>query len=332
MAAAKQEIKQLGYQVGSEEDLLEQEENNQEKRLFSLVAKVYQHNLQSLTGRKAYAYLKQKRQLDDPTIQQFSLGCSINHQQLTNLFSPREEAKYLLLVNLLRSKENNKISDFFGENQLIIPLHNDQGEIIAFAARQTIQDSLRVSSKYNYLPSHENYQKSKLLYNYFRVKQMPEDFCYLVEGFFDVISLTQKGINNCLASLGTMLSKQQISLIKKLKKKIILFLDGDPAGKQATIKIALALLACDIECEIVNHSLLLDPDEICQQKPEELIRILQNKEDPYFYILQHFAQAWEIRENPQSVQNFIRKIAKLFKSFSSKVQEFLIEKISLLTR
>ena len=161
---------------------------------------------------------------------------------------------------------------------------------------------------------------------------MPEDFCYLVEGFFDVISLTQKGINNCLASLGTMLSKQQISLIKKLKKKIILFLDGDPAGKQATIKITLALLACDIECEIINHSLFLDPDEICQQKSEELIHILQKKEDPYFYVLQHFAQAWEIRENPQSVQNFIRKIAKLFKSFSGKVQEFLIEKISLLTR
>src|SRR5436190_15470613 len=120
---------------------------------------------------------------------------------------------------------------------------------------------------------------------------MPEDFCYLVEGFFDVISLTQKGINNCLASLGTMLSKPQISLLKKLKKKIILFLDGDSAGKQATIKIALVLLAHDVECEIINHSLSLDPDEICQQRQEKLTHILQKKEDPYLYILQHFAQA-----------------------------------------
>lgn len=159
---------------------------------------------------------------------------------------------------------------------------------------------------------------------------MSKDFCYLVEGFFDVISLTQRGINNCLALLGTVLSKQQINLIKKLKKKIILFLDGDSAGKQAAIKIALSLLACDVECEIINHSLSLDPDEICRQKQEELICILQKKEDPYFYILQHFAQAWEIRENPQSIQNFIRKIAKLFKDFSSKVQDFLIEKISSL--
>ena len=116
------------------------------------------------------------------------------------------------------------------------------------------------------------------------------EFCYLVEGFFDVISLTQAGVDNCLASLGTSLSKQQLNLLKKLKKKIILFLDGDAAGKQATIKMAIALLAQDIECEIINHSLSLDPDEICQQKKEELTPICQKKEDPYLYILQHFAQ------------------------------------------
>ena len=160
---------------------------------------------------------------------------------------------------------------------------------------------------------------------------MPEDFCYLTEGFFDVISLTQKGINNCLASLGTSLSKQQISLLKKLKKKVILFLDGDSAGRQATIKIALSLLAHDFECEIINHSLSLDPDEICQQKQGELTQVLQKKEDPYIFILQHFAQIWEVRENPQSVQSFIRKIAELFKNFPRKVQEFLIKKISSLT-
>jgi DNA primase len=109
--------------------------------LLSLVTKVYQHNLYSLAGKKIYAYLKQKRQLDGSTIQQFALGCSVNYQQLTNLFSYREEAKQLLLLNLLRSKENNKISDFFGESQLIIPLHNEKGEVVSFAARQTEDSS-----------------------------------------------------------------------------------------------------------------------------------------------------------------------------------------------
>src|SRR6185369_15763495 len=226
---------------------------------------------------------------------------SVNHRQLTNLFLPNnEEAKNLLLTNLLRSKESNQIIDFFTENQLIIPFQNEKGEIVAFTSRKIETSGDVTQNKYLHLPNYENYQKSHFLYNYFRVKKMTEvDFCYLVEGFFDAISLTQAGINNCLASLGTSLSRQQINLLKKLKKKIVLFLDGDTAGQQATIKLAIALLAQDIECEVINHSLPFDPDEICQQKKEELAQICQKKEDPYLYILQHFTQKWEIRENPQ---------------------------------
>ena len=101
------------------------------------MATIYQHNLFSVAGKKAFAYLKQKRQLNKESIQQFGLGCSVNHQQLTNLFSKSsEEAKHLLLTNLLRSKENNQIIDFFTENQLIFPLQNEKGEIMAFAGRK----------------------------------------------------------------------------------------------------------------------------------------------------------------------------------------------------
>jgi DNA primase len=141
------------------------------------------------------------------------------------------------------------------------------------------------------LPNYEEYQKSQIIYNYFTVKQTSEaNFCYLVEGFFDVISLTQAGVTNCLASLGTSLSRSQINLLKELKKKIILFLDGDSAGKQAVIKMVISLLAQDIECEVINHSLFLDPDEICSQKKNELSQVLQQKEDPYIFVLHYFIQ------------------------------------------
>src|SRR6266508_3631020 len=133
----KQEIRQLGYQVGSEENLLEQEETNKEKKLLSLIAEIYQHNLVSVAGKRTLSYLKQERQLTKETIQYFGLGCSVNHRQLTNLFLPNnEEAKNLLLTNLLRSKESNQIIDFFTENQLIIPFQNEKGEIVTFASRK----------------------------------------------------------------------------------------------------------------------------------------------------------------------------------------------------
>lgn len=328
----KQEIAQLGYNVGFNEKNSELEGIDKESLILSLVTKVYQHNLFSGAGKPPLAYLQQKRQLNCTTIEQFELGYAVNHQQLTNLFLPdTEKIKQLVSTNLLRTSKGNQIHDFFSEGQLIFPLQNEKGKIVAFAARQ-IENSKWLTSKYVYLPNYEKYQKSQIIYNYFTVKQMSEtDFCYLVEGFFDVISLTQAGINNCLASLGTSLSKSQISLLKELKKKITLFLDGDSAGKQAVIKMVISLLARDIECEVINHSLSLDPDEICRQKKNELNQILQQKEDPYIFILRHFIQEWEVRENPQSINNFVHKVAKLFGNFPSHIQEFLIDKIGLLT-
>ncbi len=117
--------------------------------------------------------------------------------------------------------------------------------------------------------------------------------------------------------------------MKKLNKKIVLFLDGDQAGKQANIKLSLALLSQNIELEIINHSLEMDPDEICQKDGEISQIIIQSKEDPYLFILNHFKKEWEIRDNPQSINNFIRQIANLFQGFEKKTQIFLIEKISL---
>jgi len=327
----KQEIEQLGYNVGFKEKLPLSEETDKES-MFSLIVKVYQHNLFSKPGKEKLNYLQHKRQLNYATIEQFELSCSINHQQLVNLFLPNtEKIKELISINLLRTNERNQVYDFFSENQLIIPLQNKKGKVIAFAARK-LEESEWLSNKYIYLPNTEKYQKSQIIYNYFAVKQMSEtDFCYLVEGFFDVISLTQAGVNNCLAALGTSLSKSQISLLKELKKKIILFLDGDSAGKQAAIKITISLLAQNIECEIINHLLPWDPDEICRQKKDELNQVIQQKEDPYIFILHYFIQKWEVRENPQSINNFVHKIADLFCSFPSNIQEFLIDKISLLT-
>ena len=300
--------------------------------MLSLVTKIYQHNLFSFAGKQTYAYLKEKRQLTSQTIRDFQLGCAVNQRQLTNLFSfPSSEAQELLSLNLLRLKEE-KIVDFFSERQLIIPLKNEKGMIVAFSARQ-VGNSSQEQTKYLHLPNYPNYQKSSLLYNYSLVKEMFEtDFCYLVEGFFDLISLNQAGISNCLACLGTSLSQSQLRLLKKLKKKIVLFLDGDTAGQQATIKLAMELLAQNIECEVIINPLIFDPDEIARQSKEKLLEIVQKREDPYLFILQHFFRTWQVRENPQSLANFVRKIANLFRSFSSQAQEFLVTKLSLITK
>jgi len=159
---------------------------------------------------------------------------------------------------------------------------------VAFAARKVGEIS-NGEGKYKYLPSYQHYQKSSLLYNYSVVKKSRAEECYLVEGFFDVISLTKLGVENCVAMLGTNLSEEQIKLLIDLKKRIIIFLDGDKAGQEATINVAVKLLLREVDCEIIQNNYGGDPDEICRQQEKESIQtILQIRENPYLFILNYY--------------------------------------------
>src|SRR6185436_1547755 len=202
--------------------------------------------------------------------------------------------------------------DFFPAQHLIIPLANPEGKIVAYAARK-IGEIAPGEGKYKYLPSYQHYQKSSLLYNYSAVKKNRAEECYLVEGFFDVISLNKLGVENCLALLGTNLSEEQIKLLNALKKRIILFLDSDKAGQEATINSAVQLLLREIDCEIIKNDYSGDPDEICRQLDQEKVQtILQNRENPYLFILNYYFVKGKVQDNPQRTNRFISEIAKIF--------------------
>lgn len=283
------EISQLGY-FSLADWQEEEEEKNHLSNLFSSVKEIYQHNLLTSSGREILNYLQIQRQLTPSMIDRFALGCSISSKQISSLLFPIQNfAADLSLTNLVQINDNNQVYDYFSSCQLIFPLANEKGEIMAFASRK-----IEVSpgeNKYNYLPNYLNYQKSALLYNYSAVRQLRVENCYLVEGFFDVISLTKLGVENCLALLGTNCSGQQIRLIRQLKKRIILFLDGDTAGREATVNIALTLLTNEIDCEIINYPYFGDPDEICRHHEQEVVlNILQTHQSPYLFILNYYAQ------------------------------------------
>jgi DNA primase len=121
------------------------------------------------------------------------------------------------------------------------------------------------------------------------LKKLRAEECYLVEGFFDVISLSKMGIENCLSLLGTSLSEEQVKLLAELKKRIILFLDNDKAGQEATVNIVVKLLSREIDCEVVRNYYKGDPDEICRQQDKEMIQnILRERENPYLFTLNHY--------------------------------------------
>nr|CAG8442572.1 7944_t:CDS:2 [Entrophospora candida] len=100
--------------------------------------------------------------------------------------------------------------------------------------------------------------------------------------------LSKLGVENCLALLGTNLSEEQIKLLIELKKRIILFLDSDKAGQEATINATVKLLSREIDCEVVRNDYRSDPDEICRQQDKEAVQnILRERENPYLFVLKH---------------------------------------------
>ncbi|MBI4648432.1 MAG: DNA primase [Bacteroidia bacterium] len=191
----------------------------------------------------------------DETIKKFQLGYCLESKDAFTQTAIRKGYKLELLVKAgLTIQQNVNTFDRFRE-RVIFPIHSLSGNIIAFGARTLLSD--KNISKYINSPESEIYHKSNALYGIFFAKKaiVEQNKCYLTEGYTDVISLHQSGIENVVASSGTSLTPEQIRLIKRFTTNITILYDGDPAG----IKAALRGIDMILE-EGMNVKVLLFPD------------------------------------------------------------------------
>jgi len=178
----------------------------------------------------------QERGFTDDIIDRFELGYALNEWDglikavKANGFNPDllEEA------GLVVTGENKTYDRFRG--RAIFPIHNVTGKAIAFGARILVQD--KNQPKYINSPETELYNKSKVLYGLFQAKQKirQAENCYLVEGYTDVISLHQAGIENVVSTSGTALTEDQVKLLKRYTQNVTLLFDGDAAGIRASLR------------------------------------------------------------------------------------------------
>jgi len=225
-------------------------------------------------------YLKE-RGFTEATIKKFGLGYAPDSKDrfakeaVSKQFNSELLQKAGLVVN-----RNEQLADNY-RDRIIFPVHNNSGKVIGFGAR-LIKSNDR-APKYINTPENELYIKSKILYGTYFARQAIDkaDECLLVEGYTDVISLHQAGIENVVASGGTALTQDQLRLIKKYTKNLTIIYDGDPAG----VKAALRGLDMALE-ESLNVKLVLIPDK---EDPDSYIQkigaaqfknfILHNKKD-----------------------------------------------------
>ena len=147
--------------------------------------------------------------------------------------------------------KGDRLIDRF-KGRVIFPIHNLTGKIIGFGGR--ILTSEKSTAKYLNSPESDIYNKSRSLYGiYFsRNEIVKKDNCYLVEGYTDVISMHQAGIENVVASSGTSLTVEQIKLIKRYTPNITILYDGDPAGIKASFRGIDLILAQGMNVKIVK--------------------------------------------------------------------------------
>jgi len=200
------------------------------------------------------AYFKE-RGFREEIIQKFQLGYSPEKRDaFTKEALARQYSSELLLKTGLVVNRNEQLQDNY-RGRVIFPIHNHSGKVLGFGAR--ILKSNDKAPKYINSPENEIYVKSKILYGSYFARQAIDkaDECLLVEGYTDVLSLHQAGIENVVASGGTALTPDQLRLIRKYSSNLTIIYDGDAAG----VKAALRGLDLALE-EGLNVKLVLIPD------------------------------------------------------------------------
>jgi DNA primase len=235
----------------------------------------------------ALSYLKE-RGFREEVIQKFQLGYSPQQKDAFTSEAIKQQFNTELLVKTgLVNDKYNELADNYRE-RIIFPIHNNTGKVLGFGAR--IIGKKENAPKYINTPENEIYVKSKLLYGTYFARQAIDknDECLLVEGYTDVVSLHQAGIENVVASGGTSLTPDQLRLIRKYTNNLTILYDGDAAG----VKAAMRGLDLALE-EGLNVKLVLIPDK---EDPDSYVNkvgasgfiefIGQNKKDVILFQLE----------------------------------------------
>jgi DNA primase len=231
------------------------------------------------------SYFKERGFRDD-IIKKFELGYSPDVWDALTQQAVKEgySLQFLEETGLTIRKDNEKLYDRF-RGRVMFPIHSFTGRIIGFGGRTLKTD--KAVPKYVNSPESDIYHKSNVLYGLFFAKKAirDQDNCYLVEGYADVLSVHQAGVENVVASSGTSLTIEQIRLIGRFTKNITILYDGDEAGIKASLRGLDMILEEGLNVKVVLFPDGHDPDSYVQKFGSSAFKthIEQNKKDFILY-------------------------------------------------
>ena len=276
------------------------------------------------------SYFKE-RELHDDIIKKFQLGYSPEQKDAFTKYALEKgyEKEILEKSGISIFPENTPTGvDRFRE-RVIFPIHSFSGRVLGFGAR--ILKSNVKTAKYLNSPETEIYHKSNVLYGLNQSKQAisKENLCLLVEGYMDVISLHQSGIENVVASSGTALTTEQIKLIKRLTENVTILFDGDAAGIKASFRSIDMLLAEGMNIRVALFPDGDDPDSFARKHPRDFVENFIKTEAKDFIDFKAEILLKEAQNDPIKKAEAIRDIVKSIGFVSNALkQEIFIKEIS----
>lgn len=309
-------VKELGERVNIKVDVGQTQYNQQSQmasddlkmiEMHELIQDYYHYALmKTVEGEEALNYLRQ-RGFTDELIKQRQIGYAPDSSHFCHDFLEKKGYDIELAYEaglLSRNEENFSYYDRF-RNRIMFPLKNAQGRIVGYSGRTYNNQE----PKYLNSPETPIFQKRRLLYNLDKARKSirQNDEIVLLEGFMDVIKSDYAGLKQVVASMGTQLSQEHMTFLKKLTNNITLMFDGDYAGREATLKTGQALLQQGLNVYVIQLPSGMDPDEYIGKYGNEAFLNFVAKDKKAFALFKVESHQDEINNNDLAYERHFRE-------------------------
>ena len=292
--------------------------------VFKLISSLFEKFLYSPCGKTAYQYLL-KRGLKDKTLKDFHLGYAPSAEIQLEEIKKLGLASDQLIKGGITTRKSNREYPYF-RDRIIFPIINAQGKTIAFGGRSIPAKTSAAGGdnsmpKYLNSPENEIFEKGKTLYglNLARKNILTEKKAIIVEGYMDLVSLYEAGVQNVVASLGTSLTRWQIRILSKLADTIYLVYDSDAAGERASLRGLELFVEEGLNPLTVNLPYPEDPDSFIKKYGKEKFNAcLKSSQN----IVEFYLNCLKKKHDPKTIEGKVN-ISKIILPIIKKVQSSL---------
>ncbi|MCC5916034.1 MAG: DNA primase [Cryomorphaceae bacterium] len=264
------------------------------------------------------SYFKE-RGFSTETIKRFELGYSVKQSDALHQAAREKgfDPKILMELGLVLENDRGPYDRF--RERVMFPIHNLSGRVAGFGGR-TLRTDKKIAKYINSSES-EIYNKSKLLYGLYQARKsiVKNDRCYLVEGYTDVISFSQAGVENTIATSGTSLTEEQVRQIKRLTENVVILFDGDAAGIKASMRGIDMFLREGLRVQTLLFPEGEDPDSYARSHSREELHDFLQKEVKDFLLFKVDFLLAEADGNPMMKAEAIREVVRTLSLMPSEV-------------